>query len=455
MKNNLSIAGSEIINESKSKYNNNDTPNNSLNKDEQKQKIISKVYKISDDNIPNINNNLSKKIENHTEKNESQTKKLFSLDLSKIKYNDGYILTDAANSNPGFGLWALKIPSSDKSKDRYKKDNSINTNRKSINNISTINNNLLNNSSTKKITITTNNISMNNKINDKSLSLTINSKNEENKKRNKLLIEQLKMKCDDLESKCTNVASNLDQRIYMCNNSIKLKRDYEKILNENMKEIKLINEKCSNISLENAKLNNVYTNLNNEVNRLLNVMKTDKENMEKIKNEFNERLIEEEQERQRLNKILKDAQIKIKSLEEEFEEKLNDKKEDNNHMNFNIEIENKKDSKTRKEFEDENLNDVILELELKICGLKKKINHQEEENEKLRKIVRFKEEKNSIDKYKLKNMSFLLKFKIENQKNDLITVSQQDSLIKELRKKIHIKANKKINKSYSLRKVMK
>ena len=222
-----------------------------------------------------------------------------------------------------------------------------------------------------------------------------------------------------------------------------------------MKEIKLINEKCSNISLENAKLNNVYTNLNNEVNRLLNVMKTDKENMEKIKNEFNERLIEEEQERQRLNKILKDAQIKIKSLEEEFEEKLNDKKEDNNHMNFNIEIENKKDSKTRKEFEDENLNDVILELELKICGLKKKINHQEEENEKLRKIVRFKEEKNSIDKYKLKNMNFLLKFKKKKKKNDLITVSQQDSLIKELRKKIHIKANNKINKSYSLRKVMK
>ena len=34
MKNNLSIAGSEIINESKSKYNNNDTPNNSLNKNE-------------------------------------------------------------------------------------------------------------------------------------------------------------------------------------------------------------------------------------------------------------------------------------------------------------------------------------------------------------------------------------------------------------------------------------
>ena len=57
--------------------------------------------------------------------------------MSKIKYSDGYILTDAANSNPGFGLWALKL--TDKENEKYIKNNKIDINRKSINNISTIN----------------------------------------------------------------------------------------------------------------------------------------------------------------------------------------------------------------------------------------------------------------------------------------------------------------------------
>ena len=72
---------------------------------------------------------------------------------------------------------------------------------------------------------------------------------------------------------------------------------------------------------ENTKLNNVYKNIENELNRLLNVMKTDKENMEKLKEEFNSRLIEEDNERKRLNIILQDAKEKVKSLEDEVEQK--------------------------------------------------------------------------------------------------------------------------------------
>ena len=38
---------------------------------------------------------------------------------------------------------------------------------------------------------------------------------------------------------------------------IKSKNEYENILRENNKDIELIKEKCSNLSLENDKLNNV------------------------------------------------------------------------------------------------------------------------------------------------------------------------------------------------------
>ena len=51
------------------------------------------------------------------------------------------------------------------------------------------------------------------------------------------------MKCNDLENKCINLVSNLDQKIYMCNNSVKLKREYEQLLHENIRETNLIKEK--------------------------------------------------------------------------------------------------------------------------------------------------------------------------------------------------------------------
>ena len=218
MRNNLSLAGSEIISESKSRYNNSIISITSQNKNYPEQKIITKSYKILDPNSSNVNNISSNNIETSKTKRPSQSKKGYSLDLSKIKYNDGYILTDAANSNPGFGLWALKIGLKDKIQ------NTLSTKRKSVNNvnnISTIKNNVINNTNENKITITANNISSN-KINDKSMSLSNNSKNEENK--NKLIIENLKMICNDLEQKCTNLMSDLKQKIYMCNNSIILNR---------------------------------------------------------------------------------------------------------------------------------------------------------------------------------------------------------------------------------------
>ena len=269
------------------------------------------------------------------------------------------------------------------------------------------------------------------------------------------------MKCNDLETKCTNFLSNLEQKIYMCNNSIKLKREYEKILQDNIKDTQLIKEKVSSLSIENAKLNNVYKNIENELNRLLNVMKTDKENMEKLKEEFNSRLIEEDNERKRLNIILQDAKEKVKSLEEELDQKTKENKEENIKNNnkrtsiINIDIIEKKESTSKKEFEDENLNEMILELELKICNMKKKINNQEEENNKLKKILRFKEEKNGIEKNQLTNLNFLLQFQKENQKNDLNIVSKQDALIKQLKNKYHFKTNKnnKISNSVSLKKI--
>ena len=42
----------------------------------------------------------------------SNNKKTSYLNISKLNYKDGVILKDASNSNPGFGLWSIKLTQS-------------------------------------------------------------------------------------------------------------------------------------------------------------------------------------------------------------------------------------------------------------------------------------------------------------------------------------------------------
>lgn len=224
MKSTLSLAGSEII-QGNNLYNmlQVSTPIKS------EQKIITKTYNtINTTHSDRFNKKIKEKKNNNIEKKMYESKRINSFDLSKIKYNDGYILTDALNSNPGFGLWAIK-GSSEKGKEtnqdfklktgkftiniNTKKDqnntnnryNTTNrTNNQLTNNISTISNSNINNVSTSK------NLKKNKQI--KSLNITHNIINEsinsdsnvnsvvnEKHAQNKLLIEQLTLKCNDFE----------------------------------------------------------------------------------------------------------------------------------------------------------------------------------------------------------------------------------------------------------------
>ena len=100
-----------------------------------KPKLIVKSYKITNDtSMPEISNNIINNNNNDkiTEENKInnisnpniksfESKKESSLNISHIKYKDGYILKDAANSNPGFGLWAIKTPIEKESKPKDEK----------------------------------------------------------------------------------------------------------------------------------------------------------------------------------------------------------------------------------------------------------------------------------------------------------------------------------------------
>ena len=155
MNNSFSLIGSEIINGN----NHMNTISNISPIQEEGQKIITKTYRIintptkertlTNDNNNNNNKNNNSKI--YSEK-KSATKRGNSLDLSKVMYRDGYILNDALNSNPGFGLWSLKIST----------DNIDNTKNNIFNKKSSYNNKLNDNNNN----IFNKKSSSNNKLND-------------------------------------------------------------------------------------------------------------------------------------------------------------------------------------------------------------------------------------------------------------------------------------------------
>ena len=492
MKSTLSLAGSEII------------QGNNLNNILQvstpiksEQKIITKTYNtINTTHSDRFNKKIKEKNSNNNniEKKMYESKRINAFDLSKIKYNDGNILTDALNSNPGFGLWAIK-GSSEKEKEANQKihtdtgnfkinlnakkaqNNSNNiynmtnrTNKQLTNNISTISNSNINNISTNK-TLKKNkqikSLNIANNIINESIISNINSVVNEKHEQNKLLIQQLTSKCNDFEKKYLNIISSYQEKEYLCQNSLKMKNEYEKLLQENIEETKLVQEEYKKISLENSKLNNIYKNTKSELDRLMSVMRTDKNTMDKIKEEFENRLKSEENERNRLNNILKINQKEIERLQKEAFGNINtesDSQNNNNNIGKGIngqrrnninEIVINKNSSQKKDYEIENLDKIILELELKISKLRKKNVQNEEENEKLRYILRYKKQKEEIQKNDINNLNNLLQNKNIIKKNDLKTINKKNEIINNWKTNSKfIKSNdNKLTKSMSLKRV--
>ena len=479
MNNNLSLIGSEIIGNS-----NLNTISNLTPVQEEGQKIITKTYRIINtpikektpkkiiDNNNNNKNNINNKI--YSEK-KFVAKTGNSLDFSKVMYNDGYILNDALNSNPGFGLWSVKT-SSEKINNNNNNNNSIFNKKNTNNNQLLLNNTKLNGNNRYKLkserpkSHITNNISTirnSNNItsnkstvtNDKSSNKSLNTINEiseskENNKKYKKCIEDLNMKCRDLEEKYYNIMTNYEEKGTMCKNVIKMKREYEKMLQDNMEETRQIKEEYQKIFIENSKLKNAYENTKNEVDRLLNVLKTDNNKINQIREEYEQRLINEESERARLNNIIK---INYQEMEE-LRRSVNEERETNNlRKGSNINVMMVKNSSHKKDYEIEQLNDVILELELKISKLKKKIAKTNEENDKLRHILRFKEYQDEIERNKMNTLNNLLEFNIMNQKNEKITINEQNMFINNWKKENGFirRKNNKLSKSVTLKRINK
>lgn len=426
------------------------------------RKIITKSYKIINENsIPdssnNINNNNITEIKNNNQKDSDHkssivniknksflknndqsresSKGTTSLNLSNIKYKDGYILKDAVNSNPGFGLWSIKTPIEDKQKDQ-KNLPIINKKEESKNN------NNLNND------ININNINNKYHFNDSDLNYKytkyISNEEIENNIKNKKLIDKLTNKLNDLEKKYMKALSNYQEKKYLTQNAIKMKKEYDRLFIENTSEIKILKKKQEEISSENKILEDALSNARNEINRLLNVQREDKNNMDKLKEEYENRLKKEEKEREKLNEIITNNEKKIEILNEKNNELDNkdDEKIGSKHSFYDYDLEG---SEQKKDYQIKKLKEVALNLQIKICNLKKDISNNKIEMEKLDNILRYKNIKEEYQRININNLFYMIEENEINAQRNKIILKNSNETIKNLNNNIIKKNNKNRN----------
>ena len=404
------------------------------------KKIITKSYNISNDlsqpdpdsyNKENNNNkqNESNSMLHSQNKNvvdeQKHRKEKTTLDLSNIKYKDGYILKDAANSNPGFGLWSVK-PQNNEEK------NSLFLNEKEESKTNKCNSN----------------------ENELNYRYTTYKETIENNIRNKKIIDKLSNKLNDLEKKYMKALSNYQEKKYLCQNAIRKKNEYDQLYNENNNEIELIKNKSEQINSENKILENALSNTRNEINRLLNIVKEDKENMNKLREEYDKRLKKEEIERNKLNDIIKMNEEKIETLNEKNNELDNKDKEKLVGL-YNLYMENELyDNEHKKDFQIKVLKDMALNLQIKICNLKKEKNNNNKEIEELDKALKYNNLKDEYQKIKINSLFYTVEENEIISKRNNNVLENKNQIINNLnlnfknnvRNKINIK---KINKCSS------
>lgn len=212
-----------------------------------------------------------------------------------------------------------------------------------------------------------------------------------------------------------------------------MKGEYEVLLNNNIEQAKFLKQKTKNLKYENNRLKGILSKARNELQRLISLLSSDKEKMRKLKEEFFNRLLKEEQKRARLkniielnNKEILALQMKTTELSEFIRSDI--KKSDNNPK---IHTKNKA---AKKDFEIEKLNEFATELELQICNLKKKKVKIEEESEKMKEILKYKESEEGKRKANIHNLFKIVEEEKNKRKKNKIILREKNNIIKDLRK---------------------
>ena len=419
--NNLISIGNEIVSQDLSqKMLTLPTPRGKSSKNKLKEEINIKTIKPYNSNNSFRSSNFSTL---------SDIRKKTFLNLSKLNYKDGFILKDATNSNPGFGLWSIKLSQS-------MKNSEIKQEEKILKRLYRINPNIKINSEIKEELSD----SENNEIN---LFDSIEN-NYEEEQIDKIMINKLTKRSKRLEKKYQNLLINFYEKENQYLSLERTRKEYEQLINKSLKE-----KNDAGINLNN--FNNNYqalivsiSNARKEIERLINVIKENQSNIKKDMEEYNNILKKEEEKRKKIVNMIKSEERQFMFLKEQIEG--NDEK-----INFNnLEINKIKEIKKEKALQKEK------EMEKQINKKKNYIKQLQEELEKLNTIYKEKQtekkqlfekinEMNIDKKNNLKYKSELFK-KIEmqekNNKWNEQAIKIRNNIINSLRKNTNCKDDK-------------
>ena len=236
-------------------------------------------------------------------------------------------------------------------------------------------------------------------------------------KYDKKIIITLNNKAKELESKLMKALNYYYQMENIYLNEIKKKGETEKKLNKSIKETNVYRAEFDKTREINIAINNSLLSSRNEIDRLVQTIKEEQQIKLKKQEEYNKRLIKEENERKKLGNIIKinDRQISI------LEEKLNYSK-----LSHTMKVERYKEmtkfEKTEENYENlmkknqeiEKLKNTIKELQNEVTNLQKELKKGKEDKKKLIDEIKLKERKK---KFNNDNINLLHKT-IEKQKED-------------------------------------
>ena len=218
----------------------------------------------------------------HSTINPNDTKITTYSNLSKLIYKDGLILKDAVNSNPGYGLWSIKLSEENK---LLKKVNEEDNNLINSYNSNIYSNKLFNN--VNNIKINENYYSNNN---DKETFEILDTNYYEERVDN-MVINKLTKRSNKLENKYKDMLYKYYEQENLFLNLEKIKKEYEQLVNESIKEKNEIQKKCLKLDNYNQALMNSISNVRKEIERLTIVIREEQSKVQNKVEDFNKKSI--------------------------------------------------------------------------------------------------------------------------------------------------------------------
>ena len=215
-----------------------------------------------------------------------------------------------------------------------------------------------------------------------------------------------------------------------------MQKEYEEIVNDNIEQRKMLQAQNKQYEEYIGNLTIALGNAHKEIARLNQVINDNQKYVQKI-NEENEEKIKVEIRKQ--DDLKKQMYLLEQQLEEIHKNTESDKEKNNKKIinpNFKVKSSNTESSIARKmEYQVKTMSDLVLNLQIEISNLKKKIITLEDDKNTLKEIIKFKDKKNKYQKQNIDNLCSVMEEKDREHQWTKHLIKEKNEVISTLRLK--------------------